>query len=176
MPDWLSHIYAISGIIISAVGAWLTIIAARQAKRAANDAKTSADLAASASNEARARMRSIDWVLHFGSMASTISALLDRLDEKADWVRVSSECTGLRSGAAIAVQSPAVRDDDLLKKIKLSPRGFATVSSIADQKIADRTSIVDIVKVRKILSDQHGIFSLALQNARDHAAKDAVND
>jgi len=175
VPNWLTHTYAIVGILVSALGAWLTIRYANEARRSADAAKDAAEMASTAANEARAQIKSIDWVLHFGDMTSTIVGMLDRLNSAADWVKISSDCTRLRSMAAVASTSTdSVSDEELRKRLKTAPTQFASVANEADKRVRNSDGDADIIKMRKVLSGQHETFSLALRNASEKAGRNKL--
>ena len=152
------------GNIASVIGAVLTVFYAWGAKSAAVAAKEAA-------MGAQARIYAVDYVLHFSSIVVEIDSLLQRiLSDVDDWHRISNDCTKLRSFAAVAKQADEkLLDEETRRRLVRSPTQFLSISQVVlspDQP--DRS--VQLMKIKKVLSDQRELYSVALNQVKQKAA------
>lgn len=151
------------GNIVSVIGTGLTIYYAW-------GAKTAAEAASQAASGAQARIYAVDWVIHFNTVVTDIDALLSKLAHDIDWGRFASECDKLRSHAAVSAKTnSSMLDAETMKRLTRSATQFATISNLAMQ-ISTEDGQSQHARIRKTLSDQRELYSVALLQAKQHAA------
>jgi hypothetical protein len=153
------------GNVASVIGAVLTVVYSRSAKKSADAAKTAA-------TNAKARMVAIDWVVHFGEIVSQIDDLLIRVSHETDRQRASVDLAKLRSKVAVCLNwdSP-ITDENIRKKILRSSTQISSIAVQLDNHQADPTKSLHIPKINKTLSDQRELYAIALDLAKSNATE-----
>jgi hypothetical protein len=153
------------GNVASVVGAVLTVVYSKSAKKSADAAKVAA-------TNAKARMVAIDWVVQFGEIVSQIDDLLVRVSHEADRRRTSVDFAKLRSKVAICLSwdSPTA-DGSIKKKILRSSTQISSIATQIDNHHADPMKSLDIPRINKILSDQRELYAIALDRAKNIATE-----
>lgn len=174
MSLWLSHTYAILGILVSLVGAVLTVIYAREARNAADRATTAAAAAKEAAEAARARIFNVDLLFEATKLSGIVDELHANIGHRA-WSLVVDRANKVADTiSSITIQTENILTDDARANLAKAGTHFRLIASTADKAVFDSSTDADPKKFRKILGEQKQAIVVAIEQLRSTARSDDV--
>lgn len=174
MQDWLAHTYALVGIFISFVGAYLTVMFAREARDAADKATSAAEAARFAADAARARVLNVDLLFETTKVSGLVDELHVIIGHKT-WALVVDRAIRIADAlSSIVVQTDQILSEENRGQLAKASTHFRSIATAADKSVMDEHATVDAKKLRKLVGEQKEPLMIAIEQLRNTARLENV--
>jgi hypothetical protein len=174
LPNWLSHTYAIVGIVVSLIGTALTIIFARAARDSADQAVVAASAAKEAAEAARVRMLNVDLLFETTKIAGMLDELHGTIGQQTWFLvvdRANRACDEINS---VIMQTQHVLDEETRANLAQAGSQLRTLAATADRAAFEKSYEPDVRRFRRVVSQQKEIVVVAIENLREAARSGSV--
>ncbi|MDB6180195.1 hypothetical protein [Paracoccus fistulariae] len=174
MQDWLAHTYALGGIFVSIVGAFLTVFFSREARDAADKATSAAEAARVAADAARARILNVDLLFETTKISGLVDELHVIIGHKG-WALVVDRANRIADSlSSIVVQTEPILSEESRAQLAKASTHFRSIATVADKTVMDANVPVDAKKLRKLVGEQKEPLLIAIEQLRTTARLENV--